>query len=201
MKQHEPITHFIAQFPDGDVTEESVALYSEEEGEYVGVNLDIRWCLEKTYSKERKKGKHTRVIRKKHLGSVYCNIPECTFYEIDRRPYALKKDVEKQQCLICDSKLERRLCTVTVNFKFGDGRCKMVHNGKHSHSTYLPKHLTVAEKCRLDEKVDEDPHIKPSKAVVGVSSRTEEAVPAVYNSVSKILINKDRAKNELDNAK
>ncbi|CEG64717.1 hypothetical protein RMATCC62417_01643 [Rhizopus microsporus] len=151
----------------------------EEEGEYVGVNLDIGWCLEKTYNKERKKGKHTRVIRKKCLGSVYCNIPECTFYEIDCRPYILKKNIEKQQCLICDSSLERRLCAVTVNFKFGDGKRKMVHNRKHSHSTYLPKHLTVTEKLRLDEKVDEDSHVKPNKAVVGVSSRTGGVVPSI----------------------
>ncbi|ORE08202.1 hypothetical protein BCV72DRAFT_240685 [Rhizopus microsporus var. microsporus] len=171
----------------------------EEEGEYVGVNLDIRWCLEKTYSKERKKGKRTRVIRKKCLGSVYCNNPECTFYEIDRRPFALK-DIAKQPCLICDSKLERGFCTVTVNFKFGDGKYKMVLNGKHSHSTYLPKHLTVAGKCCLDEKVDKDPHVKSSKAVVGVSSRTGEVVPSIYNSVGKILINKDCAKYELNNA-
>ena len=54
------------------------------------------------------------------LESVYCNNPECTFM----KSIALKKDIEKQQCLICDSKLERRLCTVTVNFKFGDGMCK-----------------------------------------------------------------------------
>ena len=51
--KHEPITHFIAQFPEGNVTEESVALYIEE----------------------RKKDKHVRVIRKKYLGSVYCNNP------------------------------------------------------------------------------------------------------------------------------
>jgi hypothetical protein len=47
----------------------------------------------------------------------------------------------------------------------------MVHSGKHSHSRYLPKHLTAAEKRRLDEKINEDPHIKPSKTVVGVSYR------------------------------
>ncbi|CEG77633.1 hypothetical protein RMATCC62417_12346 [Rhizopus microsporus] len=76
----------------------------------------------------------------------------------------------------------------------------MVHNGKHSHSAYLPKHLTVAEKCRLYEKVDEAPHVKPSKTAVGVSSRTGEVVPSIYNSVGKILINKDRAKYELNNA-
>ena len=127
--------------------------------------------------------------------------PECTFYEIDRRSYALKKDIEKQQCLICDSKLERRLCTVTVNFKLGDRKCKMVHNGKHRHSTYLPKHLIVTEKCCLDEKVDKDPHVNPSKAVVGVSSRAGRVAPPIYNSVIRTLINKDRAKYELNNAK
>jgi hypothetical protein len=200
-QQNELITHFIDRFSDGDVTEESVAFYSEEEGKHVGVNLDIGWRLEKTYSKERKKGKHTRVIRKKCLGSVYCNSPECTFYEIDRRPYALKKDIKKQQCLICDSKLERRLCTVTINFKFGDGKCKMAHNGKYDHGRYLPKHLTVAENCRLDERIDEDPYAKPSKAVVGVSSRTGEAVSSIYDSVSKTLINRGRAKFALNNAK
>ncbi|CEI90591.1 hypothetical protein RMCBS344292_04912 [Rhizopus microsporus] len=77
----------------------------------------------------------------------------------------------------------------------------MVHNGKHSQSTYLRKHLTVAEKRRLDEKVEEDPHVKPSKAVVEASSRTGEAVPSICNSVIKTLINKDRAKYELNNAK
>ncbi|KAG1266648.1 hypothetical protein G6F68_002569 [Rhizopus microsporus] len=172
---NESISLFIAQFPDSDITEESVALYSEEEGEYVGINFHFGCCIEKAYSKERKKGKHTRVICKKYLGSVYCNNTECTFYEIDHRPYALKNDIEKQQCLICDSKLERRLCTV--------------------------RHLTVAEKCHLDEKVDEDPHVKLSKAIVGVSSRTGEAVRSIYSSVSMILINKGRAKYELNNAK
>ncbi|CAO3671884.1 unnamed protein product [Rhizopus microsporus] len=184
---NESISLFIAQFPDSDITEESVALYSEEEGEYVGINFHFGCCIEKAYSKERKKGKHTRVICKKYLGSVYCNNTECTFYEIDHRPYALKNDIEKQQCLICDSKLERRLCTVRVNFKFDDGKCQM--------------HLTVAEKCHLDEKVDEDPHVKLSKAIVGVSSRTGEAVRSIYSSVSMILINKGRAKYELNNAK
>ena len=127
--------------------------------------------------------------------------PKCTFYEINRRPYALKKAIEKQQCFICDSKLERRLCTVMVNFKLGDRKCKMVHNGKHSHSTYLPKHLIVTEKCCLDEKVDKDPHVNPSKAVVGVSSRAGRVAPPIYNSVIRTLINKDRAKYELNNAK
>ncbi|KAG1177635.1 hypothetical protein G6F70_002314 [Rhizopus microsporus] len=137
--KHEPITHFIAQFPEGNVTEESVALYIEE----------------------RKKDKHVRVIRKK--------------------PYALKKAIEKQQCFICDSKLERRLCTVMVNFKLGDRK--------------------FTEKCCLDEKVDKDPHVNPSKAVVGVSSRAGRVAPPIYNSVIRTLINKDRAKYELNNAK
>ncbi|RCH91011.1 hypothetical protein CU097_007727 [Rhizopus azygosporus] len=53
-------------------------------------------------------------------------------------------------------------------------------------STYLRKHLTVAEKCRLDEKVEEDPHVKPSKAVVEASSRTWEAVPSICNSSSAL---------------
>ncbi|ORE22138.1 hypothetical protein BCV71DRAFT_224740, partial [Rhizopus microsporus] len=77
----------------------------------------------------------------------------------------------------------------------------MVHNGKHRHSTYLPKHLIVTEKCRLDEEVDKDSHVNPSKAVVGVSSRTRGVAPSIYNSVIRTLINKDCVKYELNNAK
>lgn len=119
MKQvTETITHFRAQFPDGDVTEESLTICNEEKGEYVGVNY-MGW-LEKTYSKGRKKGKHIRVVCKKCFGSVYCNSPERIVYEIDRRMYALKKNIEKQHCLIYDFMLKRKSCTVTVNFKFGN---------------------------------------------------------------------------------
>ncbi|KAG1168839.1 hypothetical protein G6F70_008881 [Rhizopus microsporus] len=68
-----------------------------------------------------------------------------------------------------------------VNFKLGDRK--------------------FTEKCRLDEEVDKDSHVNPSKAVVGVSSRTGGVAPSIYNSVIRTLINKDRAKYELNNAK
>lgn len=97
--------------------------------------------------------------------------------------------------------MERKLCNVKVDFKFGDEKCRMIHVGRHSHNQYIAKHLTVAEVRLLDKKVEEEPHSKPSKAVVGVSSRTGEVIPPIYESVSKILINKDRTKYELGNSK
>ncbi|CEG81931.1 hypothetical protein RMATCC62417_16068 [Rhizopus microsporus] len=75
-----------------------------------------------------------------------------------------------------------------------------MHNGKHSHSRYLPKHLTVAEKSCLGEKV-EDAHVKPSKAVLGFHPEPEEVAPSIHGSVRKILVNKGCEKYELKNAK
>ncbi|PHZ15010.1 uncharacterized protein RHIMIDRAFT_235767 [Rhizopus microsporus ATCC 52813] len=58
-----------------------------------------------------------------------------------------------------------------------------MHNGKLSHSRYLPKHLTVAEKSCLSEKV-EDAHFKPNKAVLGFHPEPEEVAPSIHDSSS-----------------
>lgn len=87
-----------------------------------------------------------------------------------------------------------------MDFKLGDEKCKMIHNGKYNHSRYLLEHLTVAEKSRLSEKA-EDAHVKPSKAVLGFHPEPREVAPSIYDSVRKILINKYRAKYELKNTR
>lgn len=84
--------------------------------------------------------------------------------------------------------------------RLSDRKREMIHNGKCSHSRYLPDHLAVAEKSCLGEKVN-DAHVKPSKAVLGFHPEPEEAAPSIHDSVRKILINKDRTKYELKNAK
>lgn len=116
-----------------------------------------------------------------------------SFTESFTGPYALKKVIEKQRCLVFDSRLERRLCSLTVNFKFGNGKCKMLRNGKHSHSRYLPKYLTV-QRDVLMKKLMKIPKSNLIRLLLELHQESGKVAPSIYDSVSKILINKEPRK-------
>ncbi|CAO3615406.1 unnamed protein product [Mucor hiemalis] len=84
---------------------------------------------------------------------------------------------------------------------FTNSSCKMIYKGNHTHGKYNAKHLTVEEKTKMDKKVEGNPHTKPSQAVVGISSRTGETIPPIYESISGLLVNLDRTKYELNNSR
>lgn len=194
-----PITYFKSQFPDGTIEEISHARYCTEKKKYVDFNLDIGWSL---YTVNIKSSKDNRRVHFKGcLGSVYCTNSGCRFFGLDVRPASSFKLIEKQCCLICEKQLSHKGCKVKVNFEFKGDECTLKHVGNHSHKTYLPKHLTVEEKVKLNKVVKKDPLITPKAAVVGVSAKTGEVVESFSDSINEILSNKDRVKYEINTSK
>ncbi|KAG1473628.1 hypothetical protein G6F56_000848 [Rhizopus delemar] len=97
--------------------------------------------------------------------------------------------------------LSHKGCKVKVNFEFKGDEYTLKHVGNHGHRTYLPKHLTVEEKIKLNKVVKKDPLIIPEAAVVGVSIKTEEVVESFRNSINEVLSNKVCVKYEINMSK
>ncbi|CAO3700215.1 unnamed protein product [Rhizopus microsporus] len=65
---------------------------------------------------------------------------------VDFRPNTTENAIDNQKCIICDSKMKRKLWNVKVNFKFGDAKFIMDQRGERTHGACPPTHLTEHEK-------------------------------------------------------
>lgn len=118
----------------------------KKEKDCISFNLDIGWYLKIINSKWYKKGRHTKVIKKVYLGSVYCASSSCQMKGVDFRPNTTENAIDNQKCIICGSNMKRKLCNVKVNFKFGDAKFIMDHRGERTHGACPPIDLTEHEK-------------------------------------------------------
>jgi hypothetical protein len=138
-----------------------------------------------TTSGNLKKDDHNydRRMTKKCMGAISCLNSECAFFQKDVRPPTEPKKITVSKCIQCSRDMKWTKCDVVVEFYFSVKKltCTMTHEVDdyeqdkeketdneneeekeekeiigHKHGAYLAKHLTQAEKLKVDEMVNKE---------------------------------------------